>query len=244
MDTGLLSARISDLVTRADRTGAPQFLGFVTPTEVALCDSVLKKERICYDFFGGHTDAERTMLCVHTAECENPVYPITPVSFTYSKNYSLAHRDFLGSVMALGIARECVGDILAGDGYAVMFLKKEIADFVVSQISKIGSVGVDVKKGVTSRLPDADTEKRFTSTVSSLRLDCVVSAVYSLSRNKSSELIEAGLVSLDGMAVTKLTAAVSSGQKLCLKGKGRVRIGSVTDKSRKGRIIIEYFKFM
>lgn len=86
--------------------------------------------------------------------------------------------------MSLGIERETVGDILVEDGRAVVFVKAELSDYVKSQISKVGRVGVKVDDADLSKLPQGRGVEEKTFIVSSLRLDNIVAAVCKLSREK------------------------------------------------------------
>ena len=81
------------------------------------------------------------------------MFPICGIEFSFRKCDRLTHRDFLGSLMSLGIERETVGDILVEDGRAVVFVKAELSDYVKSQISKVGRVGVKVDDADLSKLP-------------------------------------------------------------------------------------------
>ena len=70
-----------------------------------------------------------------------------------------------------------MGDILIESGRTVVFVLSDIADFIVSQISLIGRVGVTVKKGFDMPLPSLGQKQASSVTVASLRLDCAVAAL-------------------------------------------------------------------
>ena len=143
METDLLKARIGDTADLCERTSSFKFLGFLSLEESLLADRILSKRNVKYSFFGGYDTAERVMLgCFPDwAECEENYFPITAVTFDYRKADKLTHRDFLGSLMGLGIKRESVGDILVEDGRAVAFLSRDILKYVLTQIEKIGRTG-------------------------------------------------------------------------------------------------------
>ena len=48
------------------------------------------------------------------ASADEESFPITALEFTYREQDDLRHRDFLGSLMAMGIRRDTLGDILTG----------------------------------------------------------------------------------------------------------------------------------
>ncbi len=141
-------------------------------------------------FFGGYDDSERKMLGLFFDEPSTSMFPICGIEFSFRKCDRLTHRDFLGSLMSLGIERETVGDILVEDGRAVVFVKTELSDYVKSQISKVGRVGVKVDDADLSKLPQGrGVEEKKTFIVSSLRLDNIVAAVCKLSREKTKTVI-------------------------------------------------------
>ena len=70
----------------------------------------------------------------------------------------LSHRDILGSLMALGIKRETVGDILIEEGRAVVFVCGDVKEYILNQVEKIGRVGVDMTEGCSFPLPEGETD--------------------------------------------------------------------------------------
>lgn len=244
MESSVFDARVLDTARLCYQSGVPRFLGFLSPAEAALAVKALAGENVSYCFFGGFDGAERTMLGCLPDWCENPEFPITAVTFCFRKQDFVSHRDVLGTLMGLGIVREAVGDILVEPGRAVAFVKNDIAEFVVSQTEKIGRVGVSAAKGFSEPLPAAGELTVCRETVASLRLDCVVSALCKISRTKAAELISDGMVSVNSISVSKAVYSISSGDRVTVRSKGRFTVISADGVSRKGRIILEYGKFI
>lgn len=244
MDDALLPARIGDAVTACERTGAPQFLGFLSEAQISAAINALKAYNVKYEFWGGHENAERQYLCILPDWCEEAEPPVTPLTFTYRAADTLSHRDFLGSLMGLGLVREKIGDILVGSGRAVVFANRDIAKFIVEGINKVGRVGVCVSFGADAPLPQAGRLVEFSETVASLRLDCVVAAIFGLSRGAAAEAIAEGVVFVDSLVCQKPTKIVAVGNKISLRGKGRAQITDADGRSRKGRIILKCNKYI
>ena len=76
-----------------------------------------------------------------------------------------------------------------------------------------------------------------------MRLDAVISSVFSVSRSAASDAINCGFVSVNGISATKPDRTVSEGDKLSLRGKGKAVIDSVGGFSKKGRIRFSYRKY-
>lgn len=244
MDTDLLKDRIADTADIAEKSNRPKFLGFLSPEQAVLAEKMLCRRNISYGFFGGYEAAQRVMLGCFPDWAEDLEFPVSSVTATFRKTDTLSHRDFLGSLMALGLKRETVGDILTEEGRAVIFLTGEASKFVLSQIEKIGRVGATLSSGFDLPLPEAGVLKEFTETVSSERLDCVVSAVAGLSRGKAAEKIEQSFVSINSVITEKVTRQVTEGDIISVRGSGKFIIESLCDKTRKNRIVLKYKKYV
>ena len=244
METELFVARINDIADICEKTCRPKYIGFLSPEQGVLATQILSKRAVRFELSGGYPDASRVILGCFPDWMDETVFPITAVSFNYRKTDTLHHRDFLGSLMALGIKRETVGDILIEEGRAVAFLADEITDYVLSQVEKIGRVGVTLETGFKEPLPQQSELREFTETVASLRLDCVVAAVGGFSRAAANEKIANGFVAVNSVTVEKSTRFVSGGDILTVRGSGKYIIDSVCDRTKKDRIILKYKKYV
>lgn len=238
--------RVRDAQRLTDSRDIPQFVGFLSPLEAAAAEPLLKGVR--HRFFGGFESAERTFLGIFPdwvdRQNEQSLFPITPITFRFKPEFPLSHRDFLGAVMALGVTRRSVGDILVKKGAAVLFAAAAPAKLILSEVTKVGSVGVLLGEGLPE---DFHFEKDFedgSATVQSLRLDSVVAQLSNSSRNKAAELISDGLVSVNSVARQKGTAVVREGDILSVRGHGKFLIESAADHSKKGRIILRWKKYI
>lgn len=243
MQSNLFDQRVSDTADICEKNSALKFLGFLSPEEAKLADEILKHRIIRYGFFGGYEAAQRVFLGCFPDWAEAIEYPIASVTATFRKADRLSHRDVLGSLMALGIKRETVGDILE-EGRAVIFLAEETADYVLTQLEKIGRVGVTLQKGFTPPLPMGQTFKDFSATVSSARLDCVICALANLSRTDAARIIEQGFVRLNSVEVQKVTRQVEQGDIISVRGSGKFIVESLSERTRKDRIILKYKKYI
>ena len=244
MEEKLLFARIDDMKIRCEKIGKPYFLGFLSEGESAAVQRKLSGSGVKSKFFGGYEGSLRNYLCVFPDFCENPEFPVVPITAMFRKQDKLSHRDFLGSLTALGITREKIGDILIEDGRAVIFVDKSVSGFVVSQISKVGRVGVKLETGFSAPLPEIGKKQEFCGTVASARLDCVVAEICNTSRNGAAELIKESYVSVNSFLCEKPTQKINSGDRISVRRKGRFDISSIGDVSKKGRIIIKYEKYI
>lgn len=243
----LLVAQLRDAVQWVIHRGYPKYLGFFNEQEASAVLSFLQGTAgVSYSLWSGYPQGERVMLGIFPAEDAPSTegFPIEAVSFVYRQQDSLTHRDFLGALMALGIERSTVGDIVVGNGRTTVFLHSNIADYCQSQISKIGAVGVRVQAAEPEALCLAPRFEEKSTTIASARLDNVVCAVCNTSRAHAAEWIADGLVALDGLITTKGTKQLSGGCKLSVRGRGKFVIVDLEQQTRKGRLVLQYKKYI
>jgi RNA-binding protein YlmH len=249
-DTRILYARALDKAVAALKSYEPQFSDFMDPYKMgALCDIVNREYgyELNTMVWGGYADAERRTIGFFPeyAEPGTDVFPISCVRIDYNAKFSreLTHRDYLGSVLGLGINREKTGDILIDESGAYMLMATEVAHFVASGLERVGHTKVKVSVVDNFQAPVKDgTEKRLT--VASLRLDAVLCGALNISRGKAAELIK-GEKAFVNWAVAKSGAVtVVEGDVLTLRGTGRVILKEITGVTKKDRIsvTVEIFK--
>ena len=240
MDSNILLPRIKDTVDSTFRTDKPKFLGFLSLEEAAFAQKYLENQNVRYSFYGGAENCERTYLGCFPEWVTEENFPITALTFKYREVDVLRHRDFLGSLMALGLKRETVGDILIEKGRAVVFLNSDIADFVSKNLTKVGRVGVIASFFDDKDLPNRNTLLENSVTVASLRLDCVVSALANCSRNSAVSMIEGGLVSVNSVITEKSTKLISQNDAITVRHTGKFIIASTEKRTKKDRIVLVY----
>lgn len=245
-ENALLIARLDDIITASAKKQYPTFIGFLNEQQISVLTQHLKKSKVSnYRFFGGYENSDRCLLGISFGDyIEDYYYPITGISFKYKPEYKLSHRDFLGSLMGLGLKREAIGDILTGDGYTVIFIKDEIKKYVLSQIQKIGSVGVVTEEWDNYTLPIKNEFENISCTISSARLDNIVSALVGFSREKSATLIKQGLVFVNSVAVDNLSYTIKTGDKISIRGKGKFIVGDFSGLTKKGRLKLTVQKYI
>lgn len=242
----LTAARIRDAIRLCSAKSTPRFVGFLDMRQAAAALAVCRQEKAEGRFFGGYEDAERRVFGVFPDWCEpdDSLYPIVALTAEYRAADRLTHRDFLGTLMALGITRESVGDILTGEGRTVLFVIKDIAPYLLAQVEKVGGTGVRLAEGMTGELPAGGGFEELAGTVSSPRLDCMVAALIRQSRGKAQQLIAEGNVSVNSLLCEKETRILSEGDRISIRGAGKFIIDSLGGLSKKGRTIYKARKYL
>ncbi|MBE6785041.1 MAG: hypothetical protein E7538_02240 [Ruminococcaceae bacterium] len=208
-------------------------------------------------YYGGYEDAERktavfvpTFYGVNEDKIEsflneNECNPVSLLLVKKDKFTSLTHRDYLGALMGLGLKREVIGDIVASDDGCSIFCLKSVAAFIAENLRRAGrgSLTVTVADKSKMSISTAATETVFVS-VASMRLDCLVAAVFRLSRPAAAEAIKQGLVYVNSAQLLKCDHNLKKGDKLVLRGKGKALIGETQGHSKKGRIHLNIKRYL
>lgn len=241
----LIASRVEDAVISATERYATRFIGFLDEHGTA----VAKRAAAGYgnvSFYGGYDAADRVFMCVYPeyAEITYDDYPFKAVTLTARPTAQLSHRDWLGSLMSLGIRRDAVGDILTDGSRAVIFLADGVVDYVLSQLQKVGGEGVKTAVGYTLPLPQSGGFLDIRLTVASNRLDCIVGALCSMSRSQAESVISSGLVSVDSAECLSTSKKVSAGNRVTVRGKGKFIIDSCDSSTRKGRLVLLARKYI
>lgn len=242
-----LSAHISDLAKLSQKTGVPRFTRFLSERERLVAAAAARANNANPIFYGGYDGAART-LCgffegTYAEELpKEELFPLCAVTFSFRKSDKLSHRDFLGAVLANGLERSVIGDILVDEGCAVAFCLGSSKQLLLD-MTKVGKCGVSASEGILSELPKPKLET-LDKTVSSLRLDCIVSACANTSRDKSAALIKSGLVSADHTPCQNVSALVKEGAVISIRGFGRFQVSKIVGETKKGRIRVEIDKFV
>lgn len=242
-----LILHLTDISELCRKYCKPHFSAFLNERQTEIARLAMQRNGISsYCFWGGYDGASRVMLCIYPEYCRphRDDFPFVCLNIKFRSVDKVTHRDLLGALMALGIKRETVGDIVVQSGVASFFVKSDLEQYIKSQIRKIGRVGVsfcDCTVDFGSVKQDF-TEK--SGVVSSLRIDSVISAASGLSRNKVQQAVASGKVAKNFEVVYSADCKVCSGDKISVRGYGKFTVqfdGSVSKKG-KYRVIFKQFR--
>ena len=238
----LLLARIWDKYEQMERRGIPTATVFLSSREQLMAQALLNtmEVRSGYRFDGGFENAERKLLLFlpEWAEDADDEIALVRASF-HGADSTLTHRDILGSLMGLGITREKVGDILIAPHSADVIVSPTLVDFLLREWSSAGRVRLSITQISREEIIEPEVKiTQISDTVSSLRLDAVVSSAFSMSRGKAADLIAAGKVSLDHTPCIKGDKSVGQDSVITARGFGKAVVRECSRVSKKGRIIL------
>lgn len=250
----IITARIEDKLEQCERGSYITTTGFLNMHEQSLAMRVVRgRSDVKSFFYGGYEDAERRILMFvpdgYTDTLEGVLEMISPLSVLHIKvttsGRKLTHRDYLGSVLSLGLDRSVIGDILVNDNGADMIVNSEIMDFLLSEFHSAGHANLQITASEIEELEVPEQRvKAVRDTLSSPRLDNVVSAAFHVSRSEAVRAIKGGIVFVNHEEVTKIDKRIDEGNTIVLRGKGKAVLYELSGLSKKGRIWAEFKVFI
>ncbi len=242
-----LLKRAEDLCRRSERKGQMTNTAFLTPAERMLLEKQMRPEPgTRMFFFGGYPDSERTVAFFLpegelTAEGTLPAWAEETVCAVSFRAYfgEPAHRDYLGALLASGVARDRIGDILIKGEKATVFCLQGIRNHLLT-VDRIGRVSVKAEAVPIDRIQIPEKERsRKQLSVMSMRLDAVAAGMFNLSRTSCTKQIAEGHLSLNYSVCMKADEPVREGDIISLRGYGKGKVGALGGSSRKGRQFVE-----
>jgi RNA-binding protein YlmH len=248
-DDRVLLAKLWDKITGGMRRNMPAATCFLSPRELEMA-RFLFGDLTGLVSFGGYEDAERRCLCFLPEYLDNDwLYeddgPVVCLRATFYDADSPTHRDFLGGLMASGIARETLGDICVGKGSCDFFVSAQIAEYVEQNLCSVGRAKLRLQKIALSQAQIPDPEyKEIKDTLASLRLDSVIAAGFRIGRSQACQYINAGKAAIDGLPCEKPDKTVSEGMKISVRGLGKIKIHNIGGQTRKDRIWVVIHRYI
>ena len=233
--------RFEELAQRANDREYTVFSDFLGLSEISEISAM--RFSVPVTLWGGYENAERCVACFGDREyfADKSDYPtkcilIKPVNPKFADN--LSHRDFLGSLMGLGIRREVLGDIIISENKGYLFCLETIADYIIENLTQVRHTTVECE--LTENIPTniLPQPENLEIIVSSERLDVIVSAIYKMSRSQVLPIFHTEKVFVNGIVKTSPSATLNMGDKVSVRGFGRFIYNGVLRHTKKDRLVI------
>ena len=234
--------QLSGVVAQAESEYRPVTTHFLDPRAQYILRTLVGGSSVKVAFFGGYSGAERRRAIVFPDyfSPENDDFAVMPLTIRYPVKFAtLAHRQILGTLVNSGIERDVLGDIIS-DGTEWQFMcEREIAEYLQTQVERIGQVKVNLISATTRITPQNDWQPvHFTA--SSLRLDVIVAAVFNLSRQRAKEVLNHQFVRVNWGVVDQGNYSVAEYDIISVRRAGRFRITRVApERTKKGKLRVD-----
>ncbi|WP_087972986.1 RNA-binding protein [Oceanobacillus rekensis] len=229
---------------QVELTFQPKLTDFLDPREQLIVEMLIgsNNEELKLFKLGGETDAERKRIVIAPfyEELSEDLFQLTLLEATYHDKFiTLEHRDVMGAFMSLGVKRTKLGDIVVGDGSIQIVVAKEIAAYIMMNMTSVKKATVTFhEKPLSSFKVEKENWVKSDKTVSSLRLDAVLKEIYHISRKDAAAYIQKLQVKVNYKVVDDSKFQLQEGDLISLRGKGRSKITEINGLSKKDKVKI------
>jgi RNA-binding protein YlmH len=211
---------------------------FLDPREQKiLSDLIGKNDEIKVSFWGGANFVERKRAIIYPSyyDVSPSDYMCTCFKVNYaSKFVTIEHRNVLGSLMSLGVKREKFGDVIIEDDTVQFVIDQQIADYVKINLNKIGKASVKLNEVDSAELIKGNENwHEVTMTVSSFRLDAILSEIYKVSRQKIVPYIKSGATKVNWKVIEQPSYECKENDLMSVRGLGRAKILEINGQTKK-----------
>ena len=245
-----LKNRMLELAERSYSCGIYTFTSFLGLSEQQAFYEIQRDVAYAgWDMEGGSPMCERKMIRFGSPETTGyeEAYPIKciriePLMLKFAEQ--LTHRDFLGAIMNLGIERSTVGDIFVQEKEAFVFCQESIASYLTDHLNQVRRTHVKCTMTEAAEHLPMPVVQEVTLSVSSVRIDTVISGVYNISRSRSLELFRAGRIFVNGRSVENNSYALKESDSVTVRGFGKFTYIGMQGETRKSkiRIVVEVYR--
>lgn len=215
---------------------------FYTINIYNIMKEICSSENIKCEFYSEFDYFERGFILLNGMDSIG--CPILPIKITNKNKFKrLQHKDYLGSILGLGIERSRVGDLIVKDDSCYAVICSDLEEFLVDNLQKVGNCSVEVEVlSMNDELPKVHFDERVIL-ISSLRLDNFVSELSGISRNKSENLISSGSVQVNYAVIKEKSKVIKYGDILTIRGNGKYIVDSTIGNSKSGKVKVVIKKF-
>lgn len=250
----LICNRLLDMANSCYHRNIPVTTDFLDLNSQSLFWGILNElPPVRWVFIGGYPLAERKMLIFYPDYMDEAdvklstsewfsVIRIKPANKKFAED--LNHRDFLGSIMGLGINRSKIGDIIIQDSSAYFFCCTSIAKYITDNLCQIKHTTVTCEIVENMSFDYEPRYEEITGSISSLRLDSVISLGFNSSRSHIIKYIEEGKTFVNGRIITSNGHHIKPDDLISIRGLGKIKFIREITTTKKGRLMIIIHKYI
>lgn len=245
----LLLAKLWDKIDAGMRRNMPSATAFLSPREQEMARFLFGDSPGLYSF-GGYEEAERKCLCylpdyLDEDWLQGADSPVVCLRASFYDGDVPTHRDFLGGLMACGVARETLGDICVGKSSCDFFVTPQIADYILQNLTSVGRTKLRLQRIELkdTQIPEQEFQE-IRDTVASLRLDSIIATGFRIGRSQAGQYIAAGKAAINDLPCEKPDKTVAEGMKISVRGLGKIKINSVNGQTKKDRTWVVIHRYM
>ena len=254
-DEKLIIAKLEDKIQYCKTRNKIVNTEFLNLHQKQLIQSKLNELKIKnYIFHGGFKEAESKVLIIYPEKIDEQIVEsnldniINAIKIVLPNELKgqYEHRDYLSTIMKIGLVRERIGDIIVYENEAYVIVLKENAEYIknsLREFTRFKKAKIEIIKleEVQSKEPEM---KEISIHTNSMRLDSIVAEIARCSRNKADELIQNERVSINCKYEYKSSKQVNVGDVIIVRGSGKYIVADVKENPKTKRLTITLKKYV
>lgn len=232
---------VIDWVREVENVYAPKLTDFLNPRERFIVESLTGGTDVSVEAYGAYEGAERMRMLLYPNYYvpEQKDYAVTVFNINYATKFvTLGHKDVLGSLMSLGVDRSKFGDIQIDEEAIQFAVVGELQDYLLANFTSVGKAKISISE-VTEQeafIGSSETWLEETRIVSSMRLDAVIAALLTVSRQKAVALIRSDKVRVNWTSQNEPALELYEADILSIRGSGRFKVIAIEGRTKKDKV--------
>ena len=196
--------------------------------------------------YGLTEESEKRGVVIFPLDFDEDIFDLEYIYFkidAQNRFKILQHKDFLGSILSLGLKRKLIGDIIVEKNIAYSVTTQNIYNILNASLQKINIVPVKLSIIEKEEIP-AVKFKEFTKNITSLRIDSLVSTLANISRSNAVILIEKGDIFINYNVEKSKSKVVEIGTTITIRKVGKFRLENIIGETKKERLKVLFKQYI
>ena len=217
------------------KTGISTYTNFLNSNKLSVITKYLDSKKIEYSIYPKEEFLEKKIIVFGEY--------LDYITFYKVAITEINHSNVLGTLFALGLEDDVIGDIYVEDDCFYLTNLSRMNSFLEKEFLSIKHKPIKLRK-VEEIILEKEHFKSMEILVSSYRLDNIVSKITNNSRSIINEMIKNKEILLNYHEIKSSSINITKGDILSIRKYGKYRIGDTKGLTKKNKFVLEIIKYI